>query len=176
MAAPFPPPGPSRRVPRLRRYYGPVRLPAPLSPRFVAFAWRYQALRLETTRSSQVPEASSCTFALFFDPGRTDAPGPTTSSARPPLCPQRRRPRPLFFRGSIARLQHALSTLRQVPRDTRRTTRFPRLATVRGGMGCPQDSAERFQRMLLTSRPPFSSFPGARTFLFWFDSNFSKNQ
>jgi len=45
-AAPFPPPGPSRRVPRLPRYYGAVRLPGSLAPHSVAFAWRYQALCL----------------------------------------------------------------------------------------------------------------------------------
>src|SRR6516164_6422633 len=65
----------------------------------------------------------------------------------------------------MARLRHALSTLRQVPRDTRRKTRFPLLATVRDGIGYPQDSTERFPIMLLTSRPPFSSLPGARTSL-----------
>jgi hypothetical protein len=42
--AALPPPGPPRRVPRPPRYYGAVRLPGPLTPRFVAFAWRYQAL------------------------------------------------------------------------------------------------------------------------------------
>ena len=55
-AAPFPPPGPSRQVPRLRRYYGAVRLPVPLSPDSVAFARRYPASRLSfRSRRSRSP-------------------------------------------------------------------------------------------------------------------------
>jgi hypothetical protein len=121
-AAPFPPPGPRRRVPRLPRYDGAVRLPGSLAPPFVAFAWRYQAVclsfrsqrsrapnrgpgvghpvpheperkRLETGRASQVPGESSCAYALLFDPGRTDASGHRLMpSARPPLGPRRRLP------------------------------------------------------------------------------------
>jgi hypothetical protein len=34
-----------------------------------------------------------CPFALFFDPGRTDAPGHYDTSAWPLLCPQQRLPR-----------------------------------------------------------------------------------
>jgi hypothetical protein len=99
-AAPFPPLGPPRRVPQLRRYYGAVRLPVPLSPRFVAFAWRYPAVclglrslrsrtpnrgpgdripapisgqcRREAIRASQGSRTTHCPFALFFDPGRTE--------------------------------------------------------------------------------------------------------
>ena len=96
-------------------------------------------------RASQVPEESLCAYALLSDPGRTDSPGHTTLSARPPLCPRRRLPRLKFFRGSITRPLHSLSTLRQVPRDTRRKTRFPLLATLRDGIGYPQDSIERLR-------------------------------
>src|SRR5262249_39040746 len=63
-------------------------------------------------RISQVPEESGCAYALFSAPGRTDSPGLTTRSARPPLWPQRRLPRQGIFRGSMARLGHLLSTLR----------------------------------------------------------------
>jgi hypothetical protein len=57
-AAPFPPLGPPRRVPQLQRYYGAVRLPVPLSPRFVAFAWRYPAVcLLFRSRRSRHPTA-----------------------------------------------------------------------------------------------------------------------
>jgi hypothetical protein len=98
-AAPFPPPGPPRQVPRLPRYYDAVRLPVPLSPVSVAFARRYPAVRLwfrsrrsrspnrgpgvrqpvpssgnfrrEASRASQVPRQPWCPYALFFDPGRT---------------------------------------------------------------------------------------------------------
>ncbi len=104
---PSPSQGPPGRVPLLHRYYEGVRLPVPLSPRLVAFAWRYHGLRLsfrslrsrtpnrgpgvqhpvpipektmpmEAVRASQVPEESLCAYALLFDPGRTDPSGPTT--------------------------------------------------------------------------------------------------
>src|SRR6267142_2737636 len=56
LAAPFPPPGPPRRVPRLPRYYGAVRLPVPLSPDSVAFARQYPASRLSfRSRRSRSP-------------------------------------------------------------------------------------------------------------------------
>src|SRR5262249_31077856 len=39
------------------RYYGAVRLPASLSPRFVAFAWRYQTVRRRfRSRRSRTPD------------------------------------------------------------------------------------------------------------------------
>src|SRR5947208_900654 len=99
LAAPFPSLGPPRRVPQLQRYYGAVRLPVPLSPRFVAFAWRYPASRLsfapsgpgrptaglgfvirspcrkDTQGDKQGLPGSRTTrypYALFFDPGRTE--------------------------------------------------------------------------------------------------------
>jgi hypothetical protein len=105
-AAPFPPPGPPRRVPRPRRYYGAVRLPVPLTPDSVAFARRYPAARLsfrsqrsrspnrgpgvqqpvpttgtirrEAGRASQVPRQPCGPFALFSDPGRTGHTRPVT--------------------------------------------------------------------------------------------------
>ena len=78
----------------------------PLPPHFVAFAWRYHSVRLSSSlptrpdagrrpgalgsgsptpvgcrggdgRVSQVPGEPPCAFALFSDPGGTDAPGPT---------------------------------------------------------------------------------------------------
>src|SRR5438477_8227 len=117
---------------------------------------------METIRISQVPGESSCAYALLSDPGRTDVSGPTTPPARPPLCPRRRLPQ-LYFRGSITRPWHSLSTLRRVPRDTRRKTHFPLLATVRGGIGYPQDSNERFPSCFLHLLPLSQAFPGART-------------
>ena len=71
------------------------------------------------------------------------------------------------FRGSITRPLHSLSTLRQVPRDTRRKTRFPLLATLRGGICLPAGLQRRVSDLLLTSHPPFPSLPGARTQLEW---------
>jgi hypothetical protein len=179
------------RVPLLPRYYGALRLPASLSPRLVAFAWRYPALRpsfrslrsrspnrgpgvhqpvpttgkirRETFRISQVPEESLCAYALLSDPGRTDSSGPTTQSTRPPLCPRRRLPQQIGFRGSITRPWHSLSTLRQVHCCTRRKTCFPLLATLRDGIGYPQDSNERFPSCFLHLFLPSQAWPGART-------------
>jgi hypothetical protein len=176
---PSPSQGPPGRVPLLLWYYEGVRLPVPLSPRLVAFAWRYHGLRLsfrclrsrtpnrgpgvqhpvpipeimpmEAGRASQVPEESLCAYALLSDPGRTDSTGHTSVSARPPLCPRRRLPR-RNSRGSMTRPWHSLSTLRGLGRPSAaRKTRFPLLATLRGGIGYPQDSNERFQ----TKSSPF---------------------
>jgi hypothetical protein len=44
-----------------------------------------------------------------------------------------------------------------------RKTRFPLLASVRGGIGYPQDSVERFPSCFLHLIPLSQAFPGART-------------
>jgi hypothetical protein len=59
---------------------------------------------METIRISQVPGESSCGYAQISDPGRTESPRQQAKSARPPLCPQRRLPRQIFFLASITRL------------------------------------------------------------------------
>src|SRR5713226_1931892 len=64
----------------------------------------------------------------------------------------------LIFRGSITRPLHSLSTLRRVHCCTRRKTRFPLLATLRDGIGYPQDSNERFQSCLLHLILPSQAF------------------
>ena len=125
-----------------------LRRPASLSPRLVAFAWRYLPVRLSSSlphgptpagglelsglaaprqlfrtgdyRASQVPGEPRCACAPFSDPGRTAAPGLTTSTAWPPLWRRRGLPRSEEFRGSIAGPRHALSTLRRLgyPKST----------------------------------------------------------
>jgi hypothetical protein len=150
----------------------------PLPPHSVAFARRYHVVHLVASlrwapyakptglefvnpvsppdlargdgRTSQVPEESSCVDALLSDPGRTDPSGLTTEPARPPLCPQRRLPRP---NQSFGAPSHGLSTrcLRfavWVAPEPRKT-RFPLLAALRDGIGYPQDSNERFQSCFL---------------------------
>ena len=52
---------------------------------------------------------TQCALALLSDPGRTNASGHCNAPARPPLCPRRRLPHS-YFRGSITRLRHSLST------------------------------------------------------------------
>jgi hypothetical protein len=81
-----------------------------------------------------------------------------------PYCPRRRLPRQRCFRGSIARLWHSLSTLRRALCGTRRKTRFPLLAAVRGGIGHPQDSYRRFPTVVILLPQTYlaqgqSSFP-----------------
>jgi hypothetical protein len=133
-------------VPLLRRYYGVLRRPASLSPRFVAFAWRYHALRLSfrshrprtptagrgftirspwpdcyawrRSRTSQVPGEPSCPYALFFDPGRTTRIRPIRCAGTAPVMSTTKAPTITFFRGSIARPWDSLSTLRELGRPS----------------------------------------------------------
>jgi hypothetical protein len=160
LAAPFPPLGPPRRVPQLPRYYGAVRLPGPLTSDSVAFGRRYPALllsfrsrrsrwrdrgpgvrhrspipvisRREASRASQVPEESLCAYALFFDPGRSNAPGHAA---------HRHGPRYVHGEGNLPQLpfgaqSHGLGTrcLRFVGwiAPPPRKTRFPLLANSTG--------------------------------------------
>jgi hypothetical protein len=113
VAAPFPALGPSRRVPQLQRYYGAVRLPVPLSPRSVAFAWRYPAVclcfrsrrsktpnpgpgvhypvptsgpfRREATRASQVPGQPTVPLPCSSTPAGPNTSGQYDVTAWPPL-------------------------------------------------------------------------------------------
>jgi hypothetical protein len=106
-----------------------------LPPHLVAFAWRYHPSRLRSSlppgptpaggpelsgvaaprhrfrngndRASQVPEESSCAYALLYDPGGTDRPGPTALSVLPPLCPRRRLPQQKV----LSRLNHTAFAL-----------------------------------------------------------------
>ena len=135
---------------------GPERATAGLG--FVSGPHCRKIMRRETFRFSQVPGESSCAYALLFDPGRTDSTGHTSVSARPPLCPRRRLPR-RNSRGSITRPWHSLSTLRGLGRPSAaRKTRFPLLATLRGGIGYPQDSNERFPSCFLHLFLPSQAF------------------
>ncbi len=165
----------------------------PLPPHSVAFARRYHVVHLVASlrctpnakssglefvnpvsppdqargngRTSQVPEESLCVDAVLSDPGRTDPSGLTTEPARPPLCPQRRLPRPINLSG----LHHTAWTL----------------AVYASQSGLPQSHARLASRCwplygtgLVTRRIPTKGFrvvsyisssllkrPGARTFL-----------
>ena len=173
-------------VPLLQRYYEDARLPASLSPRFVSFAWRYQAarlsfrslrsrthnrgpgvhypvptagpLRLETIRASQVPGKPWCACALLFDPGEPALPGHYGSAARPHAHSTTRALHERYFRGSITRHRHSLSTLRPVGRPKGRKTRFwlPASSTRRDWL--PAGFLRKVSVMFLTSLSPFPSF------------------
>ena len=192
MAAPFPPLGPPRRVPQLRRYYGAVRLPVPLSPRLVAFAWRYPASRLsirsqrprtpdrgpgvhapvptpgkmrrEASRASQVPGQPAVPMPCSSTPAGPNTPGHCGMSAWPPLCPQQRLPQNSPFGAP----SHGLGTrcLRLVRRGYPPPTQNSLPAAGQAlpdGIGYPQGPDERFQTCVLRIIPLSQALPGART-------------
>jgi len=72
------------------RSHGPDAGPGPGA---LGLAAPRQKLRKGNDGTSQVPGESSCAYAVFFDPGRTDTSGHTTESARPPYWQRRRLPR-----------------------------------------------------------------------------------
>ena len=81
---------------------------------------------------------------------------PCDASARPPLCPQRRLPHS-YFRGSITRLRHWLSTLRRPGRPDTTQDSLPAAGqALPDGLGYPQGSIERFQGVSYI-HPPFPS-------------------
>jgi hypothetical protein len=117
--------------------------------------------RTEATRASQVPGQPTVPLPCSPTPAGPNTPGHHDVSAWPPLCPQRRLPRKSCFRGSIARLQDSLFTLRPVRCHTRRKTRFRPLASVTGRAWLP---AGLLRKVSDITHPPLPSFPGARTF------------
>ena len=100
-------------------------------------------------RISYVPGEPHCALALLSDPGRTDASGHCDASARPPLCPRRRLPHS-YFRGSITRLRHWLSTLRRpgCP-DTTQDSLPAAGQALPDGLGYPQGSNRKVSRCIL---------------------------
>jgi hypothetical protein len=182
-------------VPPLRRYYGVLRRPASLSPRFVAFAWRYPALRLsfrsrrssapnrgpgvgnpvpttgklrrETFRTSQVPGEPFCPYALFSDPGRT-------ASTRPVMVP-RHGPRYVHNEGSHDKESfgaqwhglgtHCLRFVRWVAHTGRQTRFRLRAKLCRAGLVTRRVLTKGFRSNRYIPSP-FPKLPGARTFIF----------
>ena len=113
-------------------------------------------------RISYVPGEPHCALALLSDPGRTNASGRYNAPARPPLCPRRRLPHS-YFRGSITRLRHWLSTLRRPGRPDTTQDSLPAAGqALPDGLGYPQGSIERFQGVSYI-HPPFPSSTYART-------------
>jgi hypothetical protein len=188
--AALPPLGPPRRVPQLPRYYGAVRLPVSLSPRFVAFAWRYPALcRSFAPVGPGHPTAGQ---GLRFRSPPPDfyagrQPGPPRFPDNPlSLCPVLR-PRQDRTHQAIAVCRHGpsydhnegshdsiqLSRLNRtalglavyassgaLPRKTQNSLPAASQA-LPDGLGYPQGCYERFPTVVvLLSR----AFPGARTY------------
>jgi hypothetical protein len=113
-------------------------------------------------RTSQVPGKPRCAYALFSDPGRTDASGPYDAPTWPPH-PLRRR---LAATTVISGLNRTALALAVYASPGGLPAPHARLAS-----GCWPSSTRRdwlpagFQRkvfkLLPASRPPFPSFPGA---------------
>ena len=130
----------------------------PVSPHFVAFAWRYHrcvpgslpaagthgrgpgelVFRFPSRtchggdgRVSQVPEQPSCPCALFFDPGRTEARQAIAACRRGPrLCQQRRLPRAKISRLNRTALGLAVYASQWRVAPPPRKTRFRLLAKL----------------------------------------------
>ncbi len=147
---------------------------SPVSPRFVAFGWRYHPGRLvvrfhrpktskpvdpevsgaappqprfsvETTGSPKFLGNPHCLFAMFSDSGRRVDFRPYETTTRPPLLIKRRLPQG-NFRSSIAWLPDSLSTLRRVGHPTTAQDSLPGAGQAfPDGLEYPQDSNERFQ-------------------------------
>jgi len=115
-------------------------------------------------RTSQVPGKPFCAYALFSDPGRTDASGPYDAPTRPPR-PLRRR---LTARTLISGLNRTASTLAVYASSRGSPAPDARLASGRWPSSTRRDWLPAgFQRkvfkLIPASRPPFPSFPGAES-------------
>jgi hypothetical protein len=111
---------------------------------------------VETAGSPTFLGNPDCALALPFDPGGTDASGLGNASARPPVCPRRRLPHS-YYRGSITRLRHWLSTLRRPDYSDATQDSLPAVGqTLPDGLDYPQGSIERFHDVSYI-HPPFPS-------------------
>src|SRR3990167_376080 len=191
----FPPPGPrGASSPASTVLSGRYDFLSSVPPHFVAFAWRYHpSARVSPARGRALPRAGilelvtrylrpgdwsvettgsptflgnpDCALALLFDPGRTGAPSHIGASARPPICPPRRLPHS-YFRGSITRLRHWLSTLRRPGRPDTTQDSLPAAGqALPDGLDYPQGSYERFRGVsyISASFPKFNVAQGHNT-------------
>src|SRR5579885_2202319 len=96
---------------------------------------------------------------MFSDPGGNRAPGRTVFGRGPRSGKAQGLPRVCQSRGSIARLQHWLSTLRPRPYSRGRKTRFRlRARLYRVGLVTHRVPTKGFRDVLVTPLPPFPSF------------------
>jgi hypothetical protein len=157
----------------------------PVSPRFVAFAWRYHpSARVSPARGRALPQTGILElFTRYLRPGcrrwkRQDLlrswgtplvllpcsptpAGPThqavTMRRRGPHSVHGRGSRIYSFRGSITRLRHWLSTLRRMGHPITTQDSLPAIGqTLPDGLDYPQGSIERFQAVSYI-HPPFPS-------------------
>jgi hypothetical protein len=148
----------------------PSRAPVFVSPASPTPAWGLELCGLATPgqlyrhgddRNSQVPGEPSCAYALLYDPGWSDTSG---------LTMRQHGPRWWHGEGSkqevISGLNHTASALAVYasPGGSPHKTQDSLPGTGQAlpdGIGYPQGPYERFPRCVLTSPPPFPSFPGA---------------
>jgi hypothetical protein len=116
-------------------------------------------LREGNDGTSQVPGESSCAFALFSDPGRTDCARTYSGVGAAPVLATTKAPANL---GTFEAQSHGFCTrcLRFALGITPpgRKTCFPLLSALRDGIGYPQDSNERFPSCSLHLFPPSQAF------------------
>ena len=108
---------------------------------------------------------TSCAYALFSDPGRTDAPGQYVAIDMAPVRATTKAPRDSVISGlngtASALAVYASSSGLPAPG---RKTRFWLLAKLyRAGLATRRVPIERFRQCSLHHFPPSQAFPGART-------------
>ena len=121
--------------------------------------------RRETSGASQVPGESWCAYALLSDPGRSEPARPYGGIATAPVMSTTKATRDNRNFGAPS---HGLGTrclrFARWVTHTGRKTRFPLLATLWDGIGCPQDSNGRFLTQVILLSQAFlaqghSTFP-----------------
>jgi hypothetical protein len=149
--APFAPRGPRGPVPPLRHYYEALRLPTAHPAALRCLRLAVPPLRLgllpaaetrdrghrgvdvpvpepempvEAAGSPRFPGHPECPLAVFLDPGRTERARPLQRADVAPACVNDEGSRKGSFRGSIAKPEDWLSTLRSEDHSSPRKTRF----------------------------------------------------
>jgi hypothetical protein len=114
-----------------------------------------RSLSRRRARASQVPGRPWCAYAVFSDPGGSASPVANgEGAAAPPSGNSEGSPRVWQSRGSIARPEHWLSTLRRDRYQPRRKTRFRLLARLyRVGLATHRAATKGFRDAVLHRFP-----------------------
>jgi hypothetical protein len=148
-------------------FVSPLRPDADLGPGALVAATPTPLVKW-SRRASQVPGEPWCAYAVFSDPGGTRSSGITVIQLGPRTANAEGYPRVRQSRGSIARLQHWLSTLRSGHHWPPRKTRFRLPARLyRMGLVTHRIPTKGFRDALVTSLPPFPSFAWRNGCLPW---------